>query len=339
MTRADQKGVRLMMLARMINRYIVLALCACLSACSFAPLQPLPLENTNSKNTSAKRAPVFLAHGASSGSEPLNSMAAIQATLGNPYYDGIEVDLVLTGDGIPVLAHDPWINEDSCRRKDGAPFEQVLIKDIAFDELTRVFECRFLNAKNQTAAGEYHSLISLSEAFYFAKNHPNKILYLDLKIQEKMTQSAFEYAAEIYHQLIAAEISNPIFIEVPESAHIHILESQFSDYKITKVLSYPAFYAGENWNKVGAWSALKTFVFPSRPLSTVTDAGADMLMSPTVVMSYSSIKKLHHERVLFGTFLVDTPKAFSSAIDHGADIIITDISPSHMPELSLKDKQ
>lgn len=316
-----------MVLARMINRYIVLALCACLSACSYAPLTPLPLENTKSNSASAKRAPVFLAHGASSGREPLNSMAAIQATLGNPHYDGIEVDLVLTGDSIPVLAHDPWINEDSCRRKDGSPFEQVLIKDIAFDELTRVFECRFLNAKNQTAAGEYHSLISLSEAFDFAKNYPNKILYLDLKIQENMTQSAFEYAAEIYHQLIAAEISNPIFIEVPETAHIHILESQFSDYEITKVLSYPAFYAGENWNKVGAWSALKTFVFPSRPLTTVTDAGADMLMSPTVVMSYSSIKKLHHERVLFGTFLVDDEVSMMDACHHGADLIIMDMLP------------
>jgi glycerophosphoryl diester phosphodiesterase len=316
-----------MMLARMINRYIVLALCACLSACSFAPLTPLSLENTNSISASAKRSPVFLAHGASSGNEPLNSLAAIKATLGNPYYDGIEVDLVLTGDGIPVLAHDPWINEDSCRRKDGAPFEQLLIKDIAFDELTRVFECRFLNAKNQTAAGEYHSLISLSEAFDFAKNHPNKILYLDLKIQEKMTQPAIEYAAEIYHQLIAAEISNPIFIEVPEPAHIHILESQFSDYTITKVLSYPAFFAGENWNKVGAWSALKTFVFPSRPLTTVTDAGADMLMSPTVVMSYSSIKKLHRERVLFGTFLVDDEVSMMDACHHGADLIIMDMLP------------
>lgn len=328
-----------MVLARMINRYIVLALCACLSACSFAPLQPLPLENTNSKNTSAKRAPVFLAHGASSGSEPLNSMAAIKATLGNPHYDGIEVDLVLTGDSIPVLAHDPWINEDSCRRKDGAPFEQFLIKDIAFDELTRVFECRFLSANHPADDGQYYSLVSLSEVLHFVRHYPDDILYLDLKIQEDMTQPAIEYVAEIYHQLIAVEISNPIFIEVPESAQIQILESQFSDYEITKVLSYPAFYAGENWNKVGAWSALKTFVFPSRPLSTVTDAGADMLMSPTVVMSYSSIKKLHRERVLFGTFFVDTPKAFSIAIDHGADVIITDISPTHMSELSLKDKQ
>jgi glycerophosphoryl diester phosphodiesterase len=332
-----------MVLARMINRYIVLALCACFSACSFAPLQPLPLEKVNSKNASVKKPPVFLAHGASSGAEPLNSMAAIKATLANPDYDGIEIDLVLTGDSIPILAHDPWINEDSCRRKDGEPFEQVLIKDIAFDELTRVFECRFLSAKNQTAAGEYHSLISLSEAFDFAKNHPNKILYLDLKIQEKMTQPAVEYAAEIYHQLVAAEIGNRIFIEVPEPAQIHILEAQFGDYQITKVLSYPAFYAGENWNEVGAWSALKTFVFPSRPLTKVMDSGADMLMSPTVVMSYSSIKKLHHERVLFGTFLVETPKALSIAIDHGADVIITDItpehSPEHMPKLSFKEKQ
>lgn len=327
MTRADQKGVRLMMLARMINRYIVLALCACLSACSFAPLQPLPLENTNSKNTSAKRAPVFLAHGASSGSEPLNSMAAIQATLGNPYYDGIEVDLVLTGDGIPVLAHDPWINAEGCRRKDGAPFDQVLIKDIAFDELTRVFECRFLSANHPADDGQYYSLASLSEVLHFARHYPDDILYLDLKIQEDMTQPAIEYAAEIYHQLIAAEISNPIFIEVPESAQIHILESQFSDYEITKVLSYPAFYAGENWNKVGAWSALKTFVFPSRPLSTVTDAGADMLMSPTVVMSYSSIKKLHRERVLFGTFLVDDEVSMMDACHHGADLIIMDMLP------------
>jgi hypothetical protein len=114
---------------------------------------------------------------------------------------------------------------------------------------------------------------------------------------------------------------------VPEPTQIRILDAQFDDYKITKVLSYPAFYAGENWNKVGAWSALKTFVFPSRPLTKVMDSGADMLMSPTVVMSYSSIKKLHHERVLFGTFLVDDEVSMMDACNHGSDFIIMDMLP------------
>jgi len=300
-------------------------LAAVLAGCSSGPLKPLSVNDEVSGEKALSGAPLFVAHGASTGNESLNSMRAIRTTLARDDYDGIEVDVVLTGDSIPVLAHDPWLSPDHCRRKDGKPFQTVLIRDVYYEELIRLFECRFDSASSEHLA--YHELTSLAELLEVASGFAGKTLYLDLKIHQNKTLPADEYAAEIHQELIASGIENPIFIEVPEISHLKKIKQEFSERKVTTVLSYPAFYAGEDWDKVGALSAISTAVSSEEPLNAAQKSGADMIMSPTVVMSYKSVRKLHDASVLYGTFLVSDKDSMKDACNHGADLIITDIAP------------
>jgi len=297
-----------------------------LVACTAAPLKPLSDRHPEHKEKALSGAPLILAHGGSAGDEPLNSLAAIKATLKRPDYDGIEIDIVLTGDSMPVLAHDPWLSSDSCHRQDGKHFDKVQLQDIFYAELVELFECRFESGDGNR--GAYHPLVSLPEVLALMKAFPDKVLYLDLKIQEGKTLPVDEYAAEIYQQLLASDMSNEVFIEVPESGHVRQVLEAFEERSVTTVLSYPAFYAGEDWDKVGAVAALKALASASEPLDVSQEAGAAMVMSPAIVMPYRAIRRLHDAGVLFGTFLVTDDASLQIACDHGADLIISDIPPA-----------
>ena len=292
---------------------------ALLTGCSSHPVKPLE------PSVGSLSARMYIAHGASSGREPLNSLEAVQATLPRDDYDGIELDIVLTGDSVPILAHDPWLSNETCRRYDGQDFEPVFIKDVYFSELRALFECRFSSAEN--ASSGYHPLASLSEALNVVQHHPDKVLYLDLKIQPEMTLEAAEYGAELFLALTEQNISNSVFVEVPSADHVAAVSAEMAELNIKNVVSYPAFYAGENWDVVGFLAAVRTLFISDDPVETAMKSNADALMSPTVVMSYRAVRQLHENNILFGTFLVHDEASMQVACDHGADIIITDTPP------------
>ncbi|SIS98471.1 Glycerophosphoryl diester phosphodiesterase [Thalassolituus maritimus] len=292
-----------------------------LAGCSSSPVKPLDSEvaSLNSR--------LYLAHGASAGDAPLNSLQAIEATLKRSDYDGIEIDIVLAGDSVPLLAHDPWISEQNCRRYDGQAFEPVYIRDVYSDELNELFECHFPAGKNGAAekTSDYHPLVTLAEAFSIIRGYPEKTIYLDLKIQAGATLDVEEYGAEIYLALIEQEIENPVFIEVPEKYQVEKIKNSLEDFNARIALSYSAFYAGDDWDYIGALAAVRTLFFAENPIAAANESGADVLVSPTIVMSHSSVENLHKSEILYGTFLVDDAESLKSACDHGADIIITDI--------------
>lgn len=292
-----------------------------LAGCSLSPVKPLDSEVANLQSR------LFLAHGGSAGDAPLNSLQAIEATLQRDDYDGIEIDIVLAGDSVPLLAHDPWISEKNCRRYDGQAFEPVYIRDVYSNELNELFECHFPTGKTDSSekASDYHSLVSLREALSVVRDYPDKTIYLDLKIQDGVTLDVEEYGAEIFLALTESEIENPVFIEVPEKYQVEEIKNSLEDFNARIALSYPAFYAGEDWDYIGAMAAIRTFFFAENPVDAAQESNADVLVSPTIVMSHSSVEKLHQSQVLFGTFLVDDAESLKSACNHGADIIITDI--------------
>jgi glycerophosphoryl diester phosphodiesterase len=85
--------------------------------------------------------PTLIAHRAGSGYWPENSRTAVLGSI-QRHYPGIEVDVTLTKDGVPVLAHDPWLSETLCTTITGAPLPgRVLIQDLMLEELREGYRC------------------------------------------------------------------------------------------------------------------------------------------------------------------------------------------------------
>lgn len=108
----------------------------------------------------------IFAHRGASGSRPENTLAAFSEAAALPI-DGIELDVHLSGDGVPVVIHDETVD----RTTDGSGY----VKDMTLDELKQLSAgCRF--------ADEYYDerIPTLREVLDLFRDKPHK-LNIELK--------------------------------------------------------------------------------------------------------------------------------------------------------------
>lgn len=80
-------------------------------------------------------------HRGARGLRPENTLPAMEAALDH-LVTTLEMDVGVTADGIAVLAHDPHLGPETCRRRDGLPHpasEAVLIRDLRAAEIQERF--------------------------------------------------------------------------------------------------------------------------------------------------------------------------------------------------------
>jgi glycerophosphoryl diester phosphodiesterase len=112
----------------------------------------------------------------------MNSIATAGAKDHAQRYHGVEIDIVLTRDGHPVLSHDPWVHTTLCRTASGEPIgERILIRDLTLAELQAQFICggiADMDFPQVVPNGE--TIMTLDEVLDALKSAPKMVLYLDV---------------------------------------------------------------------------------------------------------------------------------------------------------------
>lgn len=301
----------------MIGKSLIIVFVSLLSACSTVS-SVTPHSNT-----------LVLAHRASSGLWIQNSRNAVENTVklyskNKQQFQGIEVDIVLTKDNVPVLAHDPWVHKELCVRSDKMPLKEQLIKDILWEDLQRDYRCGgvpdrdFPNAKTKS-----ETILGFDEFLSIVKSTPSLIVYLDIKLQEPLTASAKDYSNAIFQRWDAAALVNPLYIEGPNARAIRIYQ-QYAKNPFSAVLSFPPFYANENTKIKGAVVAFSALVNPSSGLEKVTQAKAQAIAVHTLVNNSAMQRKLQKANKKVVVFTPNSRKDIANACNSGVDIVITD---------------
>jgi glycerophosphoryl diester phosphodiesterase len=320
-----------------INYFILLTLSLLIIACK-------PSSHSETQSLTPNPTPLIFSHRASSGLWIQNSRNAVNNTVtlfldnkkrSDVRFHGIEVDIVLTKDNIPILAHDPWIHKTLCRRVDGQPLPETLIKEITLHSLQSDYLCGGIRDTKFPQAIDYEeSIMSLDELLTIARKAPELMIYLDIKLQPPLTAETPDYARAIMRSLKQKHTPNPIFIEGPNAAAIQAYQ-QYAPQKITTVLSYPSFFAHRNQWLTGAKTAIESFFYPASALNNAEEANADAIASPIQVANNRVRKKLQKKGKLLIVFTPNTENDMSKACSSGANIIITDF-PNLGPCLHLK---
>lgn len=285
--------------------------------------------NTGSHRNDDNKLLVF-AHRASSGLWMQNSRNAVMQTVAlfsqeNSTVDGIEVDIVLTKDHIPVLSHDPWIHTELCVRVDGAPLERTLIKNKTFAELQQDYRCGGIKDKDfPQALQKTESIMGFDEFLMAVKQEPKLMVYLDIKLQPPLTASANDYAKAIFSRWEKHKINNPLFIEGPNAQAIQAYK-QHGNTPMTTVLSYPVFLADENWFIGGALAAIKSFFHPKHVLTHIKASGADAVASPIQVINTRLERLLHNHHISTIVFTPNDQNSVNKLCKSRVDIMITDL--------------
>ena len=124
-----------------------------------------------------ERSPLIIAHRGASAHAPENTLIAFQRAV-DAGADGIEFDVRLAGDGIPVVFHDPSLNRIAGRKG------KVL--QLTSDELRRIdagswFNRRYPEQADATFGNE--RIPTLQEALRFLERFEN-VLYVEMKCRE-----------------------------------------------------------------------------------------------------------------------------------------------------------
>jgi hypothetical protein len=241
-------------------------------------------------------------------------------------FDGIEVDVVLTADNLPVLAHDPWVSTELCVSSTHTLSRELLIKNLSSTTLASEFRCGGKpDPQYPTAETREESILDLKEFLLLVAQTPELIVYLDLKIQPPLTKTARDYAQSIMGLLTSQHLRNPVLIEVPTQHDANEFGKWHTAQNFELVLSYPPYFAGENWTLVGAKSAWQTFWNHDRPVELAREANANAISSLTTLLPSGAFEALQTADISVVAFTAATATQLERDCQSGANLVITDV--------------
>jgi glycerophosphoryl diester phosphodiesterase len=279
-----------------------------------------------------QNSPVVIAHRAGGGQWPQNSRTAVlncirgtQAQSPETRCQGMEMDIVLTKDGVPVLSHDPWVHTTLCTTASGEPIrDRILIRDMTLAQLQSQYLCGGVREQDfPRVTPRAEPIMTLDEVLQALKEAPEMMLYLDVKIDGELTAGAADYANAISERWQSAGLSNRLYIEGPSaeslSAYSAVMKKDF-----VPVLSYPAFSAKENFT----WTAIKarwlTKLRLRSPLAAARKAQAGAVAAPTQVITRQTAREARDNGVKVVVFTPNTGKDLQEYCRWPVDVLITD---------------
>ena len=276
--------------------------------------------------------PLIIAHRAGGGQWPQNSRTAVMNCIARAgakdhaqRYHGIEIDIVLTKDGHPVLSHDPWVHTTLCRTASGESIgDRILIRDLTLAELQSQFICGGIADEDfPQVVPKGEKIMTLDEVLEALESAPEMVLYLDVKIDGDLTASAEAYAKGISKCLEPARLPNRLYIEGPSAESLSAYRSAIHT-NFVAVLSYPPFSAKDN----SALAALKARWFTKlklrSPLRKAQKAKAGAVVGPTQVITRTAARHARDNGVAVVLFTPNTREDLDKFCTWPVDMLITD---------------
>lgn len=227
--------------------------------------------------------PLIIAHRGASGNAPENTIAAFLEAK-KQQSDGIEMDVHLTADNIPVVIHDETIN----RTTNGNGY----IKDYTYSELKQFDAGKYFSNKFIGA-----SIPSLNNVLKLASNF--KIINIELKTNKIKYDNIEEIILDIIKN---HKLENKVLIS--SFNHLTLKKLKCLNSKIELAALY--------------------YAIIDKPWEYANNLGINNIHPHYQSIDKKTIKKCHEKNIMVNVFGVNNKEEISSSINMGADMIITD---------------
>lgn len=208
-------------------------------------------------------------------------------------YRGIEIDLVLTSDGVPILSHDPWLHPE-------------YVSDGGEDEV--IWKMTWAAIQAHSFSGQ--TPLALGELFDIVGAAPGVALYLDVKVEEKdedLTARADAYAEAIFSLVEEHRFTNPLMIEAQSREVAAIYRARRADgYEM--YLSWPRYAAQKSAVLTTLMREVTEALGIKDAVESVQKAGVVGYSAPKQIVEGHEIDEALEagvEVVIFGSFLPD----------------------------------
>ncbi len=283
--------------------------------------------------------PVVEAHRGAAGYWPQNSRAAMVGSV-EAGFPGLEFDLVLTSDGVPVLSHEPWLHEDLCTTVDGEAIEgRVLIQDIALEDLQADYVCGGVSDEEFADAEVIaESIMTFAELLEVIEGSAeDMLLHIDVKYEPDGTTPAADVMAEaVLATWYAAALPNPWFVSANQPAAIEAFETA-ADGDITTSLIWPRFHPDLNDTKIALTTEFKSVLGLVEYVDEARSCGADGIAVPYQLIDRRQVDAARDVGLQVQVWTPNTPEQLEEYCSWPVDAVITDF-PEDAPCLAGEGK-
>jgi hypothetical protein len=233
-----------------------------------------------------------IAHRGGEALGPKNSETALRASL-EAGVSAIELDVFLTGDRVPVLAADAWLDEETCETLGGRPLpERVWLAEQTADVLMASYRCGVVPSSDfPDAPVDPAPILDLERALLEivpdeAEGGPE--LWLNLVHIENVSLPPEAYAAELDARWRRAGRSEGLRVVSDRKEVLTAVAARSRDLRPELVLRWPRVppKAGRGLWEVG--TALSLDLGTSDPVGAAEEAGASGLWVPAGLLDISA---------------------------------------------------
>ncbi len=245
-------------------------------------------------------------------------------------YEGLEFDVVLTADLVPVLSHEPLLNPHTCVTADGEPVsEGLLIQDFTLTELHEQFLCGARPSPDfpdvpvvpETHMTWSELLLALSDP-----SAEGMEVHVDVKFEPGQTPVAQDFAEAILDSWWITDLANPMFV----SANLVEALDAFEAHALSRgealrtSLIWPRFTPETSSTITGLQhEALKTLGLESL-VGLARDAGVEGIAVPYQLIDRSSAWEAWEAGLDVRVWTVNDPELLQEFCDWPIGGVITD---------------
>ncbi len=275
--------------------------------------------------------PLIVAHRAAPSHWPENSRTAVIGSLQRGY-PGIEVDIVLTSDHVPVVAHDPWLEPGRCTHADGTELaERVLIADLPLDVLEKEYLCGGeADPDFPDALVVADTLMTLDELIETVRPQPDTWVQLDVKYEPGLTPKPEIFAEEVLSRWTGASLVNPWFVSANLPELLLAFRDWMGDEPITTILIYPRFPPDSDSTLIGLGSELLGALGVRDALGVAAAARADGIAWPWELIDWHAAASARRDGLSVMVWTVNDEEHLRRFCDWPVDALITDF-PERAP--------
>ncbi|HMF58297.1 MAG TPA: glycerophosphodiester phosphodiesterase family protein, partial [Pyrinomonadaceae bacterium] len=229
---------------------------------------------------------------------PENTIVSFERALADGA-DGVEFDVRLASDGVPILLHDPDLRRTGLR--------EGLVANLSSSELTRIDAGSWFNLKFPSAANPAYTqatIPTLADSFHFFK-HRNCLLYVELKCAPHESRDIAQATIELIHEhgFTHRVVVKSFLLEAIKDVKLldkTIRTAALFDQKITRPV-----------------------VFKSRLLERAIDSGADEISLHYTLVSGRIVRRATERGLETVVWTVDNPLWVERARRRGVRALIT----------------
>ena len=287
----------------------------------------------------APGSPVVEAHRGASGYWPQNSRAAMEGSV-EAGFPGLEFDLVLTSDGVPVLSHEPWLHEDLCTTLDGEAIDgRVLIQDLTLADLGAQYVCGGVADEDfpdaEVIAEPIMTFAELLEVI--GDGSDDMVVHIDVKYEPDGTTPGAQVMAEaVLDTWYAAALPNPWFVSANQAEAVQAFEDA-ADGDITTSLIWPRFHPDLNDTKIALTTEFRSALGLVEYVDEARSCSADGIAVPYQLIDRRQVNAARSAGLNVQVWTPNSPELLEEYCKWPVSALITDY-PELVPCLAGGEK-